>query len=140
MDEDKLLVPMRANAGTLRGVIDMVLQKTSGPRLDAEAWERGRYKPTPTIIEAATALYGGHSVDDISRSDASAINLSRTSDAISEIIKKSRDRQEKAICLVTGVPGAGKTLIGIQLVYENHLDESDIRNNAVFLLPAMVRW
>jgi hypothetical protein len=120
--QDKLLEPMRANADGLRGVIDIILRKTSGPGIDVAVWERGRYKPTPTIIEAATALYGGHSVDEISRSDASAINLSQTSDAISEIIKRSRDRREKAICLVTGVPGAGKTLVGLNIATK-HIDK-----------------
>jgi hypothetical protein len=121
--QDKLLEPMRANADTLRAVMDMVLQGTSGTMIDAAGWERGRYKPTPTIIEAATALYGGHSVHEISRTDASAINLAQTSDAISDIITGSKDRREKAICLVTGVPGAGKTLVGLNIATK-HIDKS----------------
>ena len=67
-----------------------ILGTNSGPVIHAEDWERGRYCPTPTIIEAAMALYGGHGVAEISRSDAGAMNLSQTSDAVSKIIASSR--------------------------------------------------
>jgi hypothetical protein len=89
--------------------------------LVADTWETGRYCPTPTIIEAAMALYSGHGVADISRSDASAINLSQTSDLVSEIIHRSRERSQKSICFVTGVPGAGKTLVGLNIATK-HID------------------
>lgn len=69
------------------------------------------------------ALYNGHSVHDISRSDASAINLSKTSDAISSIIKRSKERSCKSICFVTGVPGAGKTLVGLNIA-TTHIDKN----------------
>ncbi|MBP9903484.1 MAG: DUF2075 domain-containing protein, partial [Verrucomicrobia bacterium] len=84
-----------------------------------------------TIVEAAMALYGGHSVTDISRSDASAINLSRTSSAISGIIASSREHSVKSICLVTGVPGAGKTLVGLDIATQ-HTDK-DNALHSVFL-------
>ena len=87
-------------------------------------WENGRYRPTPTIIEAAMALYNGHSVSEISRSDASAINLSETSDAISEIIRFSKEKSQKSICFVTGVPGAGKTLVGLNIATK-HIDKDN---------------
>ena len=87
-------------------------------------WEQGRYCPTPTIIEAAMALYNNHSVQEISRSDASAINLSQTSDSISNIIRSSKEKSRKSICFVTGVPGAGKTLVGLH-VATIHFDKSN---------------
>jgi hypothetical protein len=106
-------------------VIDEVLSFAEGETaIDAEVWARGRYYPTPTIIEAALALYKGHSVSDISRNDASAINLSLTSEAISDIIRTSREGSFKSICFVTGVPGAGKTLVGLNTA-TNHHDKSD---------------
>ena len=61
------------------------------------------------------ALYSGHAVGEISRSDASAINLSRTSEAITQIATVARQKSQKAICFVTGVPGAGKTLVGLNV-------------------------
>src|SRR5207302_1429795 len=101
------------------------------PPIDSEAWEQGRYMPTPTIIEAARALYGGHGVDEISRSDAAAVNLSRTSGAINEIIRTSRERDVKAICFVTGVPGAGKTLVGLKVATDHSRPED--KSHSTFL-------
>ena len=77
------------------------------------------------------ALYGGHSVTDISRSDASAINLSRTSSAISGIIASSQAHSVKSICLVTGVPGAGKTLVGLDIATKH--TQKDNALHSVFL-------
>lgn len=64
--------------------------------------------PTPTIVEAAQALYRGHNVHDITRSDAGAENLTVTTDEINHIIEHSKANGRKSICFVTGVPGAGK--------------------------------
>ena len=69
-------------------------------------------------------LYNGHSVDDISRSDASAINLSRTSEVISNIIIRSKENSQKSICFVTGVPGSGKTLVGLNIA-TSHINKSN---------------
>src|SRR5258706_15902683 len=121
---DKLLYPIRSNVNLLDQVIADVLNFAKGTNLDATEWEQGRYHPTPTIIEAATALYNGHSVSDISRSDASAINLSETSDAVSEIIRISKEKSHKSICFVTGVPGAGKTLVGLNIATK-HIDKDN---------------
>ena len=96
-------------------VISEVLHFAEDVTIDRTQWESGRYCPTPTIVEAAMALYNGHSVSDISHSDASAINLSDTSDAVSEIIRLSKEKSYKSICFVTGVPGAGKTLVGLNI-------------------------
>src|SRR5262249_53171895 len=87
-------------------------------------WDLGRYSPTPTIIEAAVALYSNHSVADISRSDAAAVNLTVTSAAIAEIIEKAKANRFKAICFVTGVPGAGKTLVGLNIATQRR-EETD---------------
>jgi hypothetical protein len=112
---DKILFPIKCNAELLNQIIADVLLFTEGNTIDPTQWEAGRYQPTPTIIEAAMALYNGHSVSEISRSDASAINLSKTSDAVSEIIRLSKEKSHKSICFVTGVPGAGKTLVGLNI-------------------------
>jgi len=120
---DAVLRVIRSTCEGLGGVIRQVLGCCKGEAIDIEMWEAGRYCPTPTTVEAALALYGGHSVEDISRNDASAINLSRTSDAVSEIIRYSRDHSIKSICFVTGVPGAGKTLVGLNIATK-HIDQS----------------
>lgn len=118
---DKVIYPIKCNQELLSKVIDAVLGFAEGINIDPVQWEHGRYCPTPTIIEAAMALYNGHSVEDISRSDAGAINLSLTSETISEIIKSSRDKSYKSICFVTGVPGSGKTLVGLNIA-NKHID------------------
>ncbi|HPG01143.1 MAG TPA: DUF2075 domain-containing protein [Kiritimatiellia bacterium] len=118
---DKLLFPIKSVPDTLISTIDAVLEFTAGDRIEAKAWETGRYCPTPTIIEAAMALYRKHDVAEISRSDAGAKNLHQTTDAISKVIRLAKERSHKAICFVTGVPGAGKTLIGLNIATK-HLD------------------
>ena len=120
---DKLLFPIKCNVELLGKVIADVLQFTEGDDIERIQWEQGRYCPTPTIIEAAMALYTGHSVNDISRSDASAINLSETTDAIAEVIRFSKEKSCKSICFVTGVPGAGKTLVGLNIATK-HIDKN----------------
>lgn len=87
----------------------------SNSLMDVAAWEQSSYKPTPTIIEAAQALYQNHDVAEITRSDAGAKNLSDTAGCISNIIEQAKQGNKKAICFVTGVPGAGKTLAGLNI-------------------------
>lgn len=121
---DQLLFPITSSVDLIGNVIEQVLSFAEGPNIDTTQWETGRYCPTPTIIEAALALYGGHSVKEISRSDASAINLSQTSDSISDIIRSAKEHSRKAICFVTGVPGAGKTLVGLNIA-TTHIDKAN---------------
>jgi hypothetical protein len=94
-------------------------------------WRSSGYRPTPTIIEAAEALYRNHAVEEIARSDAGAKNLQNTSEKIAEVIERSKLEGRKSICFITGVPGAGKTLAGLNIAAkraERHEDE-----HAVFL-------
>lgn len=123
---DKIIFPIKCNEESLGQVITDVLRFAEGNVIDPSKWEEGRYQPTPTIIEAAMALYNGHSVGEISRSDASAINLSETSDAVSEIIRFSKEKSQKSICFVTGVPGAGKTLVGLNIATKHIDKESEL--------------
>jgi hypothetical protein len=120
---DGLLLPLKSTVSMLAKVVNAVLAFATGPDIDRTHWESGRYSPTPTIIQAALALYNHHSVQEISRSDASAINLSETSSSISEIIRNSKEKSHKAICFVTGVPGAGKTLVGLNIA-TTHIEKA----------------
>lgn len=103
----------------------------SNSLMDVAAWEQSSYKPTPTIIEAAQALYQNHNVAEITRSDAGAKNLSDTAGCISNIIEQARQGNKKAICFVTGVPGAGKTLAGLNIANQRLKVAED--EHAVFL-------
>ena len=103
----------------------------SNSLMDVVAWEQSSYKPTPTIIEAAQALYQKHNVAEITRSDAGAKNLSDTAGCISNIIEQAKQGNKKAICFVTGVPGAGKTLAGLNIANQRLKVAED--EHAVFL-------
>lgn len=129
--DDQLLRPVRVGKGQMTAAIHASLSEAKGPPISVETWEAGRYLPTPTIVEAARSLYAGHSVEQISRSDAGAKNLSRTSNAVDRIVADSRARKRKSICFVTGVPGAGKTLVGLD-VATRHMDP-DSELYSVFL-------
>ncbi len=112
---DDVRPPFRCGRGQLRDAIQEALPGIAGPAIDADAWGSAPYHPTPTIIEAARSLYAKHSVEAISRHDAGAKNLSLTSVAVEDIIDRARTDRQKAIVLVTGVPGAGKTLVGLNV-------------------------
>ncbi|HYW55515.1 MAG TPA: DUF2075 domain-containing protein [Polaromonas sp.] len=130
-DYDLVLLPIHAAPSQLGGIFEQTLLFCDGPKIDPLQWDLGRYHPTPTIVEAAVALYSGHDVSEISRSDAGAINLSQTSETVAEIIRSSRELSRKSICFVTGVPGAGKTLVGLNIATK-HIDK-DSELYSVFL-------
>lgn len=112
---DGVFDPIRIGAQQLPQVLEHGRLQTPKRHVASEPWALGRYNPTPTIVEAAKALYSKHGVQDITRSDAGAVNLQRTSEHVANVIASARLHQTKAICFVTGVPGAGKTLVGLDI-------------------------
>lgn len=116
---DNVINPVKAIPATLRNVIEAILEWEDGNQIEPEEWLKGRYLPTPTIIEAAKALYSQHNVEEIMKREADAQNLGTTKNLITEIIAESETNQSKAICFVTGVPGAGKTLVGLDIATSN---------------------
>jgi hypothetical protein len=129
--EANLFEPLKANQQNLSDLINNTLLQSNGKQINATDWENSIYKPTPTIIEAAQALYKGHNVKEISRHDAGAINLSKTTDCINNIIETAKRDNKKSICFLTGVPGAGKTLAGLNIANERMKADED--EHAVFL-------
>lgn len=128
---DNILFTINSNRGLLKKVIEDVLLFADGENIEADSWETGKYSPTPTIIEAAMALYNGHNVTEITKSSAEAKNLTETTTTLEEVIRNAKEKKEKAICFVTGVPGAGKTLVGLNIATK-HLDK-DSELTSVFL-------
>ena len=129
---DDLIFPIKSNKDNLHDAIKNTLLFFRGKTIiNGDEYAKGSYSPTPTIIEAAVSLYNNHSVEEITRNDAEAINLSKTSSAISEIIDYAKSENKKVICFVTGVPGAGKTLVGLK-VATLHLD-NEKSNTSVYL-------
>ncbi len=128
---ENLFEPLKANQHNINEIINQTLLLSNSQEINPSNWESSIYKPTPTIIEASQALYRGHTVSEISRSDAGAINLSRTTECINRIIENSKTQNKKSICFLTGVPGAGKTLAGLNIANERRKAHKD--ENAVFL-------
>uniref|UniRef100_UPI00333FA93F DUF2075 domain-containing protein n=1 Tax=Castellaniella defragrans TaxID=75697 RepID=UPI00333FA93F len=130
-DDDDLAQPLSVNAAGLLQAIHYLCGIRNSPPIYASAWETGRYRPTPTIVEAAQALYQGHAVKEISRSEAGAENLTKTADYVASAIETAKHNKRKIICFITGVPGSGKTLAGLNLATARQRAHSD--EHAVFL-------
>lgn len=126
---DGVCQPLTIGPDLLSPLLDELAAAHSDP-VDSAMWLAGRYKPTPTIIEAARHLYANHSVADIVRTEADEQNLSDTSRRVELLIERARANGEKIIIFVTGVPGAGKTLVGLN-VATLHRERND--SHAVFL-------
>ena len=129
--QEGLARPLKVRPEALSTVVAEIASLSDQPQIDHEKWIAGRYHPTPTIVEAAQALYSGHQVEEIARSEAGAENLTRTADYIAQAIEAAKRDKRKIICFITGVPGSGKTLAGLNLAtgrQRAHVDE-----HAVFL-------
>lgn len=131
ISKDNVLETICCNEYEISKYITEVSLKFIQDEIIPNDWINSLYMPTPTIIEAAQALYLGHNVEDISRNDASAKNLNQTTKAINKIIDYSKAHNRKSICFITGVPGAGKTLAGLNIAVERQKIAED--EHAVFL-------
>ncbi len=129
--DDGLARPLRVTPARLAHVIAQIAGAIARTPVVAQNWLEGRYRPTPTIVEAAQALYRGHQVDEISRSEAGAENLTRTADYVAQAIEAAKRESRKIICFITGVPGSGKTLAGLNLATSQQRAHGD--EHAVFL-------
>ncbi|WP_395686683.1 DUF2075 domain-containing protein [Caenimonas koreensis] len=128
--DDNVLVPILVAPTQIGYVIEQVLRMDVPSQVNAISWYQGRYRPTPTIIEAARALYAGHSVEEISSRGAEAKNLGETTSAVVALVHRAAAERRKIICFVTGVPGAGKTLVGLNI---SNLQLSRAEGRAVYL-------
>jgi hypothetical protein len=130
-DADQVYRPLLTTTEAFRHALDTALADVRGDDIAAGEWSTASYYPTPTIVEAARALYAQHSVNAIARFDAGAKNLHITSRRIEELVDGARAERRKRICFVTGVPGAGKTLVGLNVATRRR--DVDEPTHAVFL-------
>lgn len=129
---DNLIRPLKVNKRNLKDIINYCINNEKNSCvIIGDEYVNGSYSPTPTIIEAAVSMYRNHSVDEITRKDADAKNLTDTTNSVSKIIELAQTENKKIICFVTGVPGAGKTLVGLN-VATKHLD-NEKATTSVFL-------
>ncbi len=134
--DDKVVNPLVTGTKDLFDLIVEVLYTFPDETPVDRNWIISPYAPTPTIIEAARSLYENHSVENITRHEADQVSTDKTIAYILDVIKKSKQDQKKSICFVTGVPGAGKTLVGLDVAikqtYQGH-DEPVKDEGAVYL-------
>jgi hypothetical protein len=127
--EDMVYEPLMVNRKKLSEVFESVLEGVvykDKPTLDDDQWAKSGYSPTPTIIEAAIALYEENTVEEITKHGG---DIDKASEELCHIIDHCREKKRKAICFITGVPGAGKTLIGLNTA----IDQFNRGEKAVYL-------
>lgn len=134
---DSIFNPLITGASGLQCLIQEVLQYSNANITGTiNNWIISPYTPTPTIIEAARSLYENHSVEDITRHEADKVTTDATISYILEVINLSKKNGKKSICFVTGVPGAGKTLVGLDVaVKQSYQDDGSVNEDdgAVYL-------
>lgn len=134
---DFIFNPLITGATGLQDLIQKILlhanANTAGTIKD---WIISPYTPTPTIIEAARSLYENHSVENIIRHEADNVTTDATIANVLEVINRSKRNREKSICFVTGVPGAGKTLVGLDVAVKQSYQADgtfNVDDGAVYL-------
>lgn len=123
--DDMVINPLLTGENGITDMLIRVLSKYPNETPVDPNWVISPYAPTPTIIEAARTLYESHSVEDITRHEADKVTTDKTIAYILEVIQKSKQNREKSICFVTGVPGAGKTLVGLDVAVKQTYQGSD---------------
>ncbi|HBP43083.1 MAG TPA: hypothetical protein DD621_00100 [Clostridiales bacterium] len=123
--DDSVINPLVTGEFGVLELIEKVLNRFPNEEIVDANWIISPYAPTPTIVEAAKKLYENHSVEDITRHEADDVSTDRTIKYILDVIQKSKKNREKSICFVTGVPGAGKTLVGLDVAVRQTYQGSD---------------
>ena len=135
--DDSIYNPLLTGEEGLQNIIDSVLRHENATLHGSiKNWIISPYTPTPTIIEAARSLYENHSVEDITRHEADKVTTDATIAFILDVINHSKKNCKKSICFVTGVPGAGKTLVGLDVAVKQSYQEDGSFNEddgAVYL-------
>ena len=123
--DDRVVNPLVTGQSGIAGILSGIIDRFPDEKPIDRNWIISPYAPTPTIIEAARTLYESHSVEDITRHEADEVSTDRTISYILGVIHKSKVNHEKSICFVTGVPGAGKTLVGLDVAVKQTYQGSD---------------
>jgi hypothetical protein len=97
----------------------VAIEKPQAEQLSAAVWDESPYFPVPSIIEAAMALRSGLSIREIAHSEASEHEIETVHQTIQAYVDRSRNDSSHAICFLTGVPGSGKTLVGLSLAHSD---------------------
>ena len=132
---DKLFSLFKANTSKMEQYIDLIRSKYGSEVIcseeDFENWVKAPFKPNPTIVQSARSIYMNNQVDEFFKFDAGEENLKITEGTVECIVKEAKEKKKKIICFVSGVPGAGKTLVGLDLAGKT-------KNNTASGLPEAV--
>ena len=129
---DKQIYLQRENIETLVPKISAISELYGDDgEIDFDKWFNSPYYPTPTIIAAAVEAYSSHHLSEIAQSEAGQDNINACEAKLNEVITYAEQNKKKCVCFVTGVPGAGKTLVGLDVVAKN-LDKGE-NNLSVYL-------
>lgn len=123
--DDRIVNPLVSGENDILNIINKVLEEFPNENDVDDNWIISPYAPTPTIIEAAKTLYENHSVENITRHEADNVSTDKTISYILDVIKDSKENYKKSICFVTGVPGAGKTLVGLDVAIKQTYQGKD---------------
>jgi len=123
--DDRVINPLVTGKAGISALIENVLEKFPSEAPVHNDWVISPYAPTPTIVEAAKTLYESHSVENITRHEADKVSTDATIKYILDVIQNSKTNGEKSICFVTGVPGAGKTLVGLDVAVKQTYQGND---------------
>ncbi len=123
--DDRVVNPLVCGESGIYDLITKILSRFPNETSVDANWIISPYAPTPTIIEAAKTLYESHSVENITRHEADKVSTDATIAYIIDVIHKSKENGEKSICFVTGVPGAGKTLVGLDVAVRQTYQDND---------------
>ena len=107
------------NEGTLGDLLASAASRDTEHYLDIDAWDSADYRPVPSIIEAAELLFAGHNVQEIARASSGPHNLGTTTDRLIEVVATAQRKSEHVVAFVTGVPGSGKTLVGLNAIHDS---------------------
>lgn len=124
--QDKQIYLQKENMDTVVPKVELIANRYGESRkLDFNKWFNSKYYPTPSIIEAAVEAYASHSLTEIANSEAGQEDIDKCEEDIQEVVTYARTNKKKCICFVTGVPGAGKTLVGLDIAAKNTKDDMD---------------
>jgi hypothetical protein len=107
------------------------LPASTAEEVDAVEWNNSPYRPVPNVIQAATRIFAGHDVRAIAQADAS--NLNETAGRVIELLKEAKNAGRYAVIFVTGVPGSGKTLAGLQIAHDVVATGTEARGDIIYL-------
>lgn len=119
------------NAGALADALSPCFQRAEPSAVDVRGWLSAPYEPLPALVTAARRIFAHEPLPAIRRASSSGVGA-----AVEELVDIARDAERSGsrhLALVTGVPGSGKTLVGLQFVYHSAFEAGGGHRQAVFL-------